>query len=292
MPEKSQPRIDFGVFILTHGRADNVTTLKILRAAGYSGRIFLVVDDMDDHLPMYQANFGDDVLVFSKAEVKTQIDVADNFNQFASVIYARNVVCDLARQLGLKYFVQLDDDYSAFRWRYDEEGDYLTHTPRIKDVCGVFNAMVDFLEQTPSVTSIAMAQGGDFIGGRHNGFIKSVLRKRKAMNTFFCAVDRPFNFIGTMNDDVNTYTTEAQKGRIFLTIPSVDVAQHETQTNAGGLTDLYLAFGTYVKSFYTVMMQPANVTIKMMGNKHKRLHHSVSWQNTVPMIIRQEFKKA
>lgn len=39
---------DFCVFILTHGRADNVVTLKTLLADGYTGDWYMVIDDEDD----------------------------------------------------------------------------------------------------------------------------------------------------------------------------------------------------------------------------------------------------
>ncbi|EFC6976332.1 hypothetical protein DFZ72_21860 [Escherichia coli] len=38
-------RDDFCAFILTHGRPDKVLTYRTLRRAGYTGKIFIVVDD-------------------------------------------------------------------------------------------------------------------------------------------------------------------------------------------------------------------------------------------------------
>lgn len=40
-------RDDFCAFILTHGRPDKVLTYRTLRRAGYTGKIFIVVDDED-----------------------------------------------------------------------------------------------------------------------------------------------------------------------------------------------------------------------------------------------------
>ena len=36
---------NFAVFILTNGRANNVITYKVLRKQGYTGKIYLMVDD-------------------------------------------------------------------------------------------------------------------------------------------------------------------------------------------------------------------------------------------------------
>ena len=54
---------------------------------------------------------------------------------------------------------------------------------------------------------------------------------------------------------------------------------------------MYLDSGTYVKSFYTVMYAPACACIRMMGTKHRRLHHSINWNAAVPKIISEQFKK-
>ena len=39
---------NFAVFILTHGRAENVETYKALRDCGYTGKIYVIIDDEDD----------------------------------------------------------------------------------------------------------------------------------------------------------------------------------------------------------------------------------------------------
>lgn len=41
-------RNDFAVFILTHGRADNVVTVPAIKKAGYTGKIYFIIDDEDE----------------------------------------------------------------------------------------------------------------------------------------------------------------------------------------------------------------------------------------------------
>jgi hypothetical protein len=91
---------------------------------------------------------------------------------------------------------------------------------------------------------------------------------------------------------VNVYVTLGSRGGLFLTIANVMLDQKTTQHNAGGLTDIYLDSGTYVKSFYTVMYNPSSVKVALLRSKYTRLHHSVSWVNTVPQIIPEEYKKS
>ena len=60
-------RNDFAVFILTHGRADNVVTVPAIKKAGYTGKIYFIIDDEDEQAEEYKKNFGADrVIIFDK----------------------------------------------------------------------------------------------------------------------------------------------------------------------------------------------------------------------------------
>jgi hypothetical protein len=98
-------------------------------------------------------------------------------------------------------------------------------------------------------------------------------------------------FIGRMNDDVNTYLTQGKVGKMFFQIANIMLVQLQTQSNSGGNTEAYKAFGTYVKSFYSVMAEPSCCKIKLMGTAHKRLHHKINWTYAVPKIVDEKFKK-
>ncbi len=111
------------------------------------------------------------------------------------------------------------------------------------------------------------------------------------MNSFFCSTERPFQFTGRINEDVNTYTSGASKGYLFLTIPNVSLKQTDTQSNDGGMSDVYAAQGTYVKSFYSVMFSPSSVKVAMLNTERSRLHHRVSWNNAIPVILNEKHKK-
>lgn len=116
--------------------------------------------------------------------------------------------------------------------------------------------------------------------------------KRKAMNSFFCSISRLFKFIGRMNDDVNTYVVLGNRGNLLFTIPTIRIEQNDTQQSSGGLTDMYLRFGTYIKSFYSVMFAPSCVKVHpMTGNIEDRLHHRISWNNAVPKIMNEQYCK-
>ena len=105
---------NFAVFILTHGRADNVITYKTLKSSGYTGSIYLVIDNEDKTAQDYYNKYGDKVIMFDKEEIAAKVDHGDNFNDLRTTTHVRNKLFDLAEQVGVKYFLALDDDYTKF----------------------------------------------------------------------------------------------------------------------------------------------------------------------------------
>jgi hypothetical protein len=136
-----------------------------------------------------------------------------------------------------------------------------------------------------------MAQGGDFIGGANNIKARERPMMRKCMNSFICSTERPFRFIAQLNDDVNTYVMLGSRGNLFATIPMIALHQLPTQKQKSGMTDAYLKYGTYCKSFTTVMMHPSGVRVSMLNSNNPRIHHLIKWANTVPVIISESLKK-
>jgi len=281
---------DFAIFILSHGRPDNVITYKSLMRYGYTGKIYIVIDNEDKTADEYYKNFGDKVIMFDKKEVAKTFDEADNFDDRRAIVYARNACFDIAKDLGITYFMQLDDDYTSFLYRMNEHGRIPDRGYAMKSkINELIELLLNYYKSIPA-HSFAIAQGGDFIGGEGNSFYNYKLR-RKCMNTFICSTERPFKFVGRINEDVNTYTNKASMGQLFLTTPMVSIDQKQTQSNEGGMTDIYMDKGTYIKSFYSVIFSPSSVKIGLMGNKNMRLHHKVKWDNTLPVILNESFKK-
>lgn len=271
---------DFAVFILTHGRPDNVKTLSTLKKCGYTGKIYYIVDNEDKAISKYIENFGaENVRVFDKKHYADNVDEGNNFDNRKVIIHARNACFDIAKDLNIKYFVQFDDDYYYFGFRY------LTGAKIIKRIDFVFDSLIEFYKKT-DIKTICFSQGGDHIGG-----FSGIKLKRKAMNSFLCSTDRPFKFIGSINEDVNTYTSLGCRGDLFFTFTNIQLDQKDTQSNKGGMTDEYALTGTYIKSFHSVLMHPSGVKVSMMNTNNVRLHHSIKWINTVPCILDEKYKK-
>lgn len=278
---------NFAVFILTHGRAENVITLKALEKAGYSGKTYLVIDDEDEQEDLYREKYGEQVIQFCKKEAAERTDVMTPSRKRNAVVFARNECWNIAKQLGLAHFCVLDDDYKNFGIRYIDD-DKLKEQ-KIVEIDSVFSAMIEFLDNSGAIT-VCMAQGGDFIGGANGGFFSKGL-SRKAMNVWFMRTDRPFRYVGLTNEDTNMYVSLGGIGELMFTVTNVSVNQIQTQDNPGGLTDIYKQDGTFIKSFYSVMCRPDCVKVAAMGDHYMRMHHNVEWDYCVPKIINEKWRK-
>lgn len=187
------------------------------------------------------------------------------------------------------FLVQAARRHNVFNYRAIAEY-YAQATPEMQRLMEHSALVIIDVDDAISLV-VALSQGGDYIGGLNGKYFAKKL-SRKAMNAFFCRVDRPFSFFGSINEDVNMYVTLGSRGEKIFSVTDASLIQKETQANAGGLTDIYLDVGTYVKSFYSVMTMPSCVTVAMMGETHRRMHHNISWVNCVPMILNEKYRKA
>lgn len=282
-------KYNFACFILCHGRPDNTPTYDTLRKYGFSGDIYIICDDEDKTLPQYIERYGNDyVKVFNKLQILKTFDVMDSSDNRGCAVYARNTCFDIARELNIDYFCELDDDYLDITIRKPIENTLpvFKHT----NLDEIFEAYIDFMNTNENIYSVAFAQAGDYIGGygcqlMHNGY------KRKCMNSWICNTQKRFIFNGRMNDDVNTYTLEGSRGKVFMTLPYVCVNQPETQQVVGGMTEMYKGEGTYIKTFYTVMCCPSFAKVYTMGFHNHRIHHKILWEHACPKIISDKYKK-
>ncbi len=252
--------------------------------------IYIVIDNEDKEAESYKRLYGDQVIMFDKQEAIDMTDSMELSKYRKCVVYARNIVNRIAKDKGCKSYVMLDDDYMAFYYKFDHNG--IFKNTRIKTTMdGVFDAFVDFLFAADADV-ICCLQGGDFIGGRDNKMNAGAKKlSRKAMNVFVCRTDKPLTFSGIMNEDVQMYLRGNTIGKKIFSYNAICVNQVQTQANNGGLTDVYLHFGTYNKSFYSVMLSPSNTKISMMGQNHRRIHHRIDWNCTAPKILSERWRQ-
>lgn len=277
---------DFGILILSHGRADNVKTVKLLESRHCTIPWYIVIDDEDDQGEAYYDRYKDRVIVFDKEKYLNQSDTfcPSTDKPRGIVLPARNACFDIAYMNQWKYFIELDDDYTNLEYRWPEDGK--AKTRKINDLNGLFRAMRDFVDHS-GLDVLALAQGGDFIGGIHStGMTNEFLRKM--MNVYCFRTDSDIRFYGYINEDLTASILNGSRGKCILTYTKAEVKQGTTQQFSGGLTEEYKRHGTFAKSMTSVIACPSCVKVDRMGDGHYRDHHKVSWKNAVPKILRGE----
>jgi len=151
--------IDFSVFILTHGRPDNVITAKTLKRQGYTGPVYFIVDNEDKTADEYVKKFGaEKVIIFDKKAEADKVDEGNNFDERRTITHARNASFEIAKKLKVRRFIELDDDYQFFEYRLEKGMN------KVINLDSVFAKMIRFFDSVP-IASLAFAQGGDCIGG-------------------------------------------------------------------------------------------------------------------------------
>lgn len=277
---------DFAVFILSHGRADTISTYRALRDGGYTGRTYVVIDNEDDQEELYRQKFGDDIIQFDKRDYLEKTDLGDLDTDRRIGVFARNFIQDEAKRLGYKFHLQLDDDVHGFTYRF-AQGKVL-RALHCSHLDKVFSGMVEYMKETP-ITSLSFALSAYNMGGV-DGSIKDGMT-RKTMTTFLMRADDIQYFHMRMNDDITTSLINGMRGKLYYSYLPIEVEVDKTQVKAGGMTDIYQKNGTYRKSFYSVMCCPSCVKVSAMGITDYRIHHTISWNNAVPKLLSERWCK-
>lgn len=230
-------RDDFAVFILSHGRANDILTVDMLHKGNYTGDWFVVIDDEDDQEPIYRERFGEHVIQFNKLAESLKTDTGDLDNDRRVGVFARNAIQDIAKEKGYKYHLQLDDDFRMLSIRLPKgEGTKLTNI-RCYDFDTLFSKMLDFMDAT-DVSWLSFGLSSDYLGGAANKRYLSGLFP-KTMGSFLMRADDITRFKMRMNDDITTCIHSWFIGKPNYTFTKVMVETPPTQRMAGGMTDIY-----------------------------------------------------
>ena len=284
--------VDYCIFILTNRRPDKQLTFRYLKKTNVSlDKIFFVVDNLDPTIEEYKKKYKKQVIVFDKNRYINEVDTMLNKRHEGAVVYARNACYDLAKDLGYRYFLMLDDDYKTIDYLMIKEKSGIKKQKRITKLEEVNQAYFEFLNIRKDIYTVCFCQTGELIGGIENSTLRTKFYKRKMMNAFFLDTEKRIYFDGILNEDVNANLEELKKGHLCFTFFNVVLGQIQTQKNKGGLTELYLDLGTYKKSFFSVMNSPNAVKVGLLNSIHTRFHHLTDYSKLKPEILNENVKK-
>ena len=245
-------RDDFAVFITSHESPYVCKSLTSLVENGYTGAIYLVIDDMDKRIVEYKSETRK-TLVFHKLHYVETLDIGmSTYNpQLAAVLYARAAVEDFAKALGLKYFCVMDDDLIGFRVRLPIDNKLASFKSINLD--RVFDAYIEYMDNTP-ICCLSFANDGSFIGGV-SAFDK-VLERRSCHTVFIRDTERPFDWSFAVNEDYISSLRMSNVGSVMFTLPFVQ----RTITGMGdrdeGMSDVYKTTSDFQRAFYATIARP------------------------------------
>ena len=282
--------INFAVFIISHGRAETLTTYDVLIKSGYTGKIYVVIDDLDSQRIQYENRFGNNtILVFSKekyAYENTDCGLCEPLLKFA--VFARNAVEDFAVEFGLDCFSIWDDDIENIRHRYISGKSLLSKD--VTDLDSVFITYLQFMLYG-DITTLGFAQCMLYMGGVQSFLNWKTTYRRQCLGVMIRNTKKKVKWGLNMYEDVTTPQTDCMYGNVWLTLTEI---QYDTPNiglgiTSGGNSDVYRSLNPYVQTFFPILSRPDCNFIKYRDSRFRvaELHPRYVY----PQIISSQYKK-
>lgn len=276
----------FAIFICTHGRPDKQITLKALRDSGYTGKIYLVLDDEDETIPYYHDNLGmcDDFVGFKKQEIiDDTITTAFPPNR-KTILYAKNACERYAKLKELDCFAICDDDIPGFRYRYVENGSCksLKLTQNMDKVIQSYAEYI--LDSDITATSFGMAQ---FYFAGDKCFSPETMLKWRIPYTFvFRNTKHEVDWVSDYGEDITTAIECANQGKFMMASPFVQMNLSPMGVGEGGMVELHK--DTFRLAEYGHVWHPTSEQIKYYKDHWMS---TIKRENAFPMLISSSCKK-
>lgn len=276
----------FAVFILTHGRPYNQLTVDALRKVGYTGEWYLVVDDQDDAIDDYIREWGEDrVIGFYKDYFIKNTDTGLHTPVPKFAVFARNAIEHIAKEMGYKTFMMLDDDITKFRIRLPEGNSLKSY-----QINGQFDVIIDHAVDFVLSCDIACLGLGFcnlYIGGVDN-FNRENPRQRLCAEAFIRNTSFTVNWRLNMVEDMITSIDAAQRGTVWFQFLPIqcEIKMSEGAVD-GGNSDVYRQLGMYRISFMPVIAYPSANAVRY----GKNWASTTSPDKCIPKIISSRYRK-
>lgn len=275
-------RTDFAFVILCWKRPSSLHTLKYLKKIKFPGAIYFAIDNADPTKNDYINVANENKISYFTFDKDTSVsDQMYNNKLKSGAVCTRKVVENVMREKGIRFFCVLDDDYQAF---------WFENRKRIesKTLCKIIDQCCKMLDEIPFVSVVSMAQNGEAVSGTEDFYRKSKF-KLKAMNFWMCDINKPVEYSGIMNDDVNAGILLNKYGHFSVQYGGVFIQQ--AQQSSGGMKDIYAEQSAmYQKAMFSVMLAPSFVKLNFLpcyagGARSKRIYHNIMRKYAYPYVV-------
>lgn len=271
------------IYIISKGRPQ-CRTADALTRMGYRGEWFIVCGNNDETIEEYRKNWGNErVLEFDWYEQVKRSDLMDNFgvvNMGSGAVPVRNATRDISKKRGETRHWQFDDDYLGFKM-FDNK----TKSNRRITAEEFERRLYQIAEfgVEGNLPNVGFALASDTFPDKALTFSRRIFNAHNLTNG-----DNFTEWKGRMNDDLINAITVYQNGMCEYSFKFLCMEFPQTQSEAGGNTDIYKEDGTVRKTAYAVMADPLNVKLVV---KFGRYHHEVNWSSVCPKLIHEKYAK-
>ena len=277
-------KLKFSIFITSHNSPYECISYASLRTAGYTGDIYIVIDDADPQFDEYSRS-GNNLVVFHKQDYIEKLDIGmSKLNpQLAAVLYARAAVEDFAKQMDLDYFMVMDDDIYGFRYRYADKNKLCSKPVENFDI--LIDNYIQFMKESNSLC-LSFAHDGSFIGGL--SAIPKILERRSCHTIFLRDTSKEFEWKFAVNEDYVSSLLYANIGKLMLTLPFVQRNISGMNDRQEGMHDLYESTTEFQRAFYNVIACPWACVVSEYNNHFVvRTNKSTAY----PKIISSRYRR-
>lgn len=274
------------IYIISKGRP-RCRTAQTLTRLNYPGAWFIVCGNNDETLPEYIKTWGENrVLVFDWYEEIKHTDPMDNFGfeKYPSgACPVRNATRRISEQRGEARHWQFDDDYLGFTIWNPEQKKNVT----IRDGAILRDAMYQ------------IAKFGYEARMNNIGFVLDTQESHPEQR--YTISPRVFNahnlpstpdlfvpWTGRMNDDIINAVNVWRRGGYEMSVKFLHIEFARTQSEPGGMTDLYQSDGTARKTAYGILAAPSAAKLVF---RFERYHHAVSWRKLRPKLLDEKWRR-
>jgi len=278
---------NYAVLICTHGRPYAQHTLNTLRRCGYTGKIYLILDNEDETYPEYHTNKDyTDIWVFDKQFYINEIDTGVLEPKRKAILYAKSACESIATMhLGLDAFVIADDDITGFRYRY-EDGNSLRSLPITQNMDEIIYSYMSYILDA-GICATSFGNDRMYIGGKISDERKSEFRA--PYNFVFRNSHIPFSWVSEMYEDTISPILENQRGHYTIQLPIVKYDMKELVAGAdGGMSETYSQMPIYERIFQVIKYSPTSTKFVVSNGK---ITNSILREHTYPKLVSSSYKK-
>ena len=272
------------IFIPTYHRPNNIKTARYFIKRGYDAqKIHIFIDDATDDILEYKEVvrlMGCNLHIFNMEEARDRFDYVHRASKSRrSAGQARNMFYDFAEELGIDFYLVIDDDTNQYEIKPFA---IYTRGAVLEDFTNVFEGVKEFMIRQ-KIGLFGLSQTGDMFTVPDNRILRNKVMNTTFYNTAFIyrgergvQDNDTSQFVGIMNEGY--FTGSMGTGLALNPMGSA--------TAEGGLTDLYNECKLLNKSLIIPIQFPSLCHAEKQKKNGGRLHHKIAHKNLSPKIIK------